>query len=259
MKKKFHFIAVLTFYTIALELSIFFRVRQLNPDWYLNLSDLEYGWVPISLFKALGPLVGGLFCILFLRKYFKSTISLTGKSLALSLIYFLAPVLMIGVWGVNSDSGGNTHLFGLLTGLTMMGYCLFEETGWRGFLQDAFRGILNPYRFIIIGVLWYFWHLNFLTVGPYNWKFGLFVHLPSCIFGSWIIGYFADKYKSLLIAAAIHSMFNIFFDLQADLLTKAIIATGVLLIWILTSFLFNKNANTKSVINNNSDLLSYEY
>ncbi len=51
-----------------------------------------------------------------------------------------------------------------------MVYCLFEETGWRGFLQDA-------------GSL----------------KFGLLIHLPSCILGSWGIGVMADKYKSLLV------------------------------------------------------------
>jgi len=228
------------FYLIAVGLSMFFRVHRLNPEWYLNLEQYRFGWVLISLLRASGPLVGGVLSILLFRNLVKRTITLSGTSIAGSLLYFGAPVLMITILGISNNSSVNTHLLGLESGLTIMVYCLFEETGWRGFLLDAMRHIANPLRFIIIGILWYIWHLNFLSGNMASLKFGLLIHLPACVFGSWIISFMADKYKSILVAAGVHSVFNVFFDLQTDLQSKLIIEAGVFLIWIATSYFVDK-------------------
>ena len=96
-------------------------------------------------------------------------------------------------------------------------------------------------RIITIGTLWYLWHLNFLSPELHSLKFGLLVHLPSCILGSWIIGYMADKYKSIMVAAAIHSVFNIFFDLQTDMKSKVMIVAGIFLLWVPLSWLLEKH------------------
>ena len=162
------------------------------------------------------------------------------------MLYFLAPVLMITFIGAGHDPNQNGRLYGLMSGLTIIIYCLFEETGWRGFLQDAMRDVPNPYRFIIIGIFWYLWHLNFISAhDASSLRFGLLVHLPSCILGSWIIGSMADKYKSLMVAAAIHSIFNIFFDLDTDLKAKIIIVTGIFMIWIPLSWMIEKTMKIK--------------
>jgi len=50
----------------------------------------------------------------------------------------------------------------------------------------------------------------------------------------------ADKYKSVMVAAAIHSIFNIFFDLQTDMKSKLIIVTAVFVIWISSSYVLDK-------------------
>jgi len=242
MKKLFSVKQVLIYYAVAIALSMFFRVPRLNPDWYLHLHNYTFGWILISLLRASGPLVGGLLCISMFRNKYKRTITLTGSSLAASTIYFGAPVLLVAFVGITGSGGKNSHVFGLISGITLMLYCLFEEVGWRGFLQDAMRGIPNPARFIIIGTLWYLWHLNFLSPDLHSLKVGLLVHLPSCIFGSWIIGYFADKYKSILVAAAIHSIFNIFFDLQTDMKSKLFIVAGIFLIWVTSSYFIDKKA-----------------
>ena len=234
---------VLFYYLIAVGLSMFFRVPKLNPEWYLNLVNYQFGWVLISLLRASGPLVGGILSIWLFRNLVKRTITLSGTSLAASLLYFGAPVFMVTILGISGNSGVSTHLFGLESGLTIMVYCLFEETGWRGFLLDAMRHMANPLRFIIIGILWYVWHLNFLSGTMASLKFGLMIHLPACIFGSWIISFMADKYKSILVAAGVHSVFNVFFDLQTDLLSKLIIEAGVFLIWIATSYFVDKKKN----------------
>ncbi|MFZ4523153.1 MAG: CPBP family intramembrane glutamic endopeptidase [Bacteroidales bacterium] len=240
MKKFLKTEQVLLYYVIAVGLSMFFRVPQLNPEWYINLQNYNYGWILISLLRASGPLVGGILCINLFRNRYNRLITLTGRTLAGSAIYFGAPVLLIAILGINSSGASNSHLFGLLSGLTILLYCLFEEMGWRGFLQDAMRGVPNPYRFIVIGTLWYLWHLNFLSPELHSLKFGLLFHLPSCIFGSWIIGFLADKYKSIMVAAAIHSIFNIFFDLQTDIKSKLFIVAGVLLIWMTSSYILDK-------------------
>jgi len=240
MKKFFSAEHVIIYYVIAVALSMSFRVPGLNPAWYINLQNYKFGWILVSLLRASGPLVGGIICIVIFRNKYERTITLTGKSLAISAIYFGAPVLLISILGVSDSGGENSHSFGFLSGLTLIMYCLFEEIGWRGFLQDAMRGIPNPFRFILIGTLWYLWHLNFLSPDLHSFKFGLLVHLPSCILGSWIIGYLADKYKSIMVAAAIHSIFNIFFDLQTDMKSKLIIVTGVFIIWISSSFFLDK-------------------
>ena len=242
MKKLFSVKHVLIYYAVAIALSMFFRVPRLNPDWYLHLHNYTFGWILISLLRASGPLVGGLLCISMFRNKYKRTITLTGSSLAASTIYFGVPVLLIAFVGITGSGEENSHVLGLISGITLMLYCLFEEAGWRGFLQDAMRGIPNPARFIIIGALWYLWHLNFLSPELHSLKFGLLVHLPSCIFGSWIIGYFADKYKSILVAAAIHSIFNIFFDLQTDMKSKLFIVAGIFLIWVTSSYFIDKKA-----------------
>ena len=240
MKKLFSAEQVIVYYVIAIALSMFFRVPWLNPEWYVNLQNYKSGWILVSLLRASGPLTGGILCVLFFRNKYQRTITLSGKSLAISIIYFGAPVLLISILGTTGSGNANPHMFGLLSGLTLMIYCLFEEIGWRGFLQDSMRGIPNPFRFIIIGTLWYLWHFNFLTPELHPLMFGLLVHLPSCILGSWIIGYMADKYQSIMVSAAIHSIFNIFFDLQADMKSKLFIVAGVFVIWISSSYVIDR-------------------
>ncbi len=240
MKKFFSVQQVIVYYVIAVALSMFFRVPGLNPEWYINLQNYKSGWILVSLLRASGPLAGGILCIVIFRNKYERLITLTGKSLAISAIYFGAPLLLISIMGISGSGVENSHSFGFLSGLVLMIYCLFEETGWRGFLFDSMRGIPNPLRFIFIGTLWYLWHLNFLSPELHSLKFGLLVHLPSCILGSWIIGNMADKYKSVMVAAAIHSIFNIFFDLQTDMKSKLIIVTAVFVIWISSSYVLDK-------------------
>jgi len=241
MQKSVRIDLILIYYFIAVGLSAFFRVPSLNPDWYQNLLHSEYGWMLWRILRASGPLAGGVLCIWVFRNKYRRTITVSGTSAGRSILYYLAPVIMIAIVGVSGEPGQNMHYYGLLSGVTLMVYCLFEETGWRGFMQDAMRGIPNPIRFIIIGTLWYLWHLNFISAHDAgSLKFGLMIHLPSCILGSWGIGVMADKYKSLLVAAAIHSIFNIFFDLHAGLGSKAIIVAGVVILWITISWFYDR-------------------
>ncbi|MEI6683721.1 MAG: CPBP family intramembrane glutamic endopeptidase [Bacteroidota bacterium] len=240
MNKRSSFLQVLIYYGIAILLSLLFRVPRFNPEWYLHLQSYPYGWIMFSLLRASGPLAGGIISILIFRNRYERTITLTGFSARVSALFFGAPVLLISIFGIAGTGAENPHWYGFLSGLTLIVYCLFEETGWRGFLQDALRGIPNPFRFMIIGILWYLWHLNLLSPELYSVKFGLLVHLPSCILGSWIIGHLADKYKSIMVAAAAHCIFNIFFDLHTDMKAKVMIVAGMLLIWIVSSRLLDK-------------------
>ena len=115
MKKRVRFDLIIVYYVIAIVLSMFFRVDDLNPAWYINLKQYDYGWLFVRLLRALGPLTGGVLCILIFRKKYNRTITLKGKSFSMSIIYFLAPVLLITLMGISGSHNHNIHVFGLIT------------------------------------------------------------------------------------------------------------------------------------------------
>jgi len=45
--------------------------------------------------------------------------------------------------GVQNKYGINTHLYGLIAAFGSFIYCIMEEYGWRGYLQEEFR-FLQP-------------------------------------------------------------------------------------------------------------------
>jgi membrane protease YdiL (CAAX protease family) len=82
-------------------------------------------------------------------------------------------------------------------------YGLLEETGWRGFLQQQLQGLPKIWNILIVGTLWFVWHLNFdLTIMN-------LIFLGLLFFGTWGIGIVASTTKSLLAVSAFHSLNNI--------------------------------------------------
>jgi membrane protease YdiL (CAAX protease family) len=82
-------------------------------------------------------------------------------------------------------------------------YGLLEEIGWRGFLQQQLQGLPGIWNILIVSILWFVWHLNFEITAINLIFFGLL------IFGSWGMGFVANKTKSLLLVAAFHSLNNV--------------------------------------------------
>ncbi len=77
-----------------------------------------------------------------------------GTSPIRSIVAALIPVTIFTLIGVDNSLGANRHFFGFLTVLTVLLYCVSEESGWRGYLQDALHPLPTAAWTGIIGGLW---------------------------------------------------------------------------------------------------------
>lgn len=118
----------------------------------------------------------------------------------------LVPIAILSIIGVNNEFKLESHLYGFIAIVGTLLYCIMEEYGWRGYLQEELKTLQPWQKYLIIGVLWYLWHLSFLTkvsVGE-----NLFL-LAMMIFGSWGIGQVAELTKSIVVSACFHLIIQI--------------------------------------------------
>jgi len=85
-------------------------------------------------------------------------------------------------------------------------YCILEEYGWRGYLQEELKSLKAWQKYFIIGFMWYLWHLTFLTKATVG---GNIFFLSMMIFGSWGIGQVAESTKSIMASACFHLIIQI--------------------------------------------------
>ena len=144
------------------------------------------------------------------------------------------PILLLTIIGVDNSRGENAHYYGFIAGIATFVYCFAEEYGWRGYLQDELKSIKEWQRVLIIGTLWYLWHLSFIQNRDIldNLQF-----LGWMIFGSWGIGKITDLTKSIFVASCFHMiiqimMFNRLIRNGIDGTEKLIILTVSVIIWI---------------------------
>ncbi|MBD3341646.1 MAG: CPBP family intramembrane metalloprotease [Candidatus Lokiarchaeota archaeon] len=193
---------ILVFYLIALISSIVLRID--SPEWF-NQFHLPYG---LSIYKewlgGLGPFFGALFVTRIFNV--ERTISFFGTSKAKSILMAIIPVVLFTIVGA-STSEVNNHFYGFHLGVMLVIYGLLEETGWRGYLQDELRGIHPVIKYVLIGFLWYAWHLTFI---------GNILHLKSelsilfiLILASWGIGQAAEYTQSIIVSGCLHIIGNI--------------------------------------------------
>lgn len=152
------------------------------------------------------------------------------------------PIILMSVFGVKNPNGVDVHTYGFIAGVGTLIYCFCEEIGWRGYLQDELGKIKDWQRALIIGFLWYFWHLSFIS--NQNIVDNL-MFLGWMIFGSWGIGKVIDLTKSILAATCIHMIVNImmFNSMTIDGITrdeKLIIAGVSVGLWILILKIWKK-------------------
>jgi len=236
---------IAVFYLIALVFAYFFRYAQ--PEWYDTL-DLPAGLTIVrNLLSALGPWLGAFLVTILLRPERK--VSLFGSGRLPSLIMIAVPVVVFTLFGASNSDGLNEYYYGLIVGLLMAVYCLFEESGWRGYLQDELRG-MNPFlRYVVIGVMWYAWHLTFL--GSSNLVNELII-LAILIGASWGIGQAVEHTKSLMVAACFHMIGNLvaLSSLLKSCYTfsERMLISGIcVLIWILILMSWEKLGRSRSV------------
>ncbi len=225
----------LIFYSIALLLSNLFRfdVFELNQQ----LSGLPL-WPSIMLKTVLegsGVFIGALIGIALLKKERSPKITFSGHLKYWNIIMVLIGITAVAVVGVANDFGLNRHIYGLLAVIATFAYCIMEEYGWRGYLQNELSSLKPMAKYVIIGILWYLWHLTFLKGGSVQEN--LFF-MGLLIFGSWGIGQIAEATKSIVASACFHLIVQImsFNALIKDGLTgteKWILLGICVVLWVL--------------------------
>lgn len=207
-REKVHWLSVVVFYLLACAISWpFFWKRDVLGQ---QVPTFTYMW---------GPGIAAIITMLLFRKRHPRTITIFGGSIGKSLLFYLLPSLALGVV-IALTAGDELREFEspivVVFILPIMGIIntLGEELGWRGFLQDALRPLPPVWRYVLIGVLWEFWHFTNRTAGDPLGKVAivLAISYPATIILSWIIGLATDRTKSVMIAVTLHAWVNALFE-----------------------------------------------
>lgn len=164
-------------------------------------------FVPVSvLLEGSGVFIAAILAIFFLRKNRKTEISFWGTSKLYGIIMVLIPLILIPIIGVENEFEMHSSIYALIAIGSTLVYCVMEELGWRGYLQEELKELKDWKKYLIIGFLWYVWHLTFLTKASFVDNvtfFGLMV------LGSWGIGQVVQSTKSVLAGACFHMIIQI--------------------------------------------------
>lgn len=198
---------VILFFTIAITVSNIFRFNLFEIK--TRIFEL-YPRISIPLITFLeggGVLFGALIAIHLMKKSKDSSMSLFGNSRTKSILLFTLPIIVLTIIGINNSVELNPNIYGFVAAISIFIYCVFEEYGWRGYLQDELS-IMKPWkRYLLIGFLWYLWHLPFVSNTNIIDNITM---LAITIVASWGIGQIAIATKSIIACAAFHFVVNIF-------------------------------------------------
>ena len=191
---------------IALSFSYFFRINP--PEWY-QAMNWPAALQPFQrLLGALGVFIGAV--VVEQIHPTKKQITILGTSPRYSLLMISLPVLLFTVIGVPNDGNVEPHIFGLIVGVQALLWVFLEEYGWRGYLQNELSNYKPIHKYLVIGILWYCWHLWFLQHSMLDDPSGFFTNMlvGLVIIGgaSWGIGLIADRTKSILASACFHML-----------------------------------------------------
>ncbi len=226
---------VLLFYAIAITVSNLFRfdLFELNArlgEW----SGLGYVIIR-NLLEGSGVFLGALVGLYLLKNSRPLTISFWGTSQRFVLLMALVPFVLISVIGLRNRFGVNEHLFGAVATIAVLIYCVMEEYGWRGYLQQELSGFQQLTKYLAIGVLWYLWHLAFME-NPSVLANVLF--LGTLVLGSWGIGQVAVLTRSIGASACVHfvvniTFFNVFFHQALDPMMLGVVIAVCIVAWVI--------------------------
>ncbi|WP_211233392.1 CPBP family intramembrane glutamic endopeptidase [Pontibacter actiniarum] len=197
------------------------------------------------ILEGSGVFIGALLTILFLKKNRKVETTLLGTSKLKSLVMAVIPIIILTSIGVKNVFELDSHLYGFIAVIGTLLYCIMEEYGWRGYLQEELKTLQPWKKYLIIGFTWYLWHLTFLTKATVGDN--LFF-LAMMLLGSWGIGQVAELTKSVLASACFHliiqiMMFNALIKNGINGTDKLIVLSVSIVLWILIMKKW-KNENT---------------
>jgi uncharacterized protein len=181
-----------------------------------------------------GPGIGALVCMLAFHRSHRRVITLVGTSWVRSVLFYVTPFLLLAAFRAHTLFGYNKPA--LIAALPMFVSVLGEELGWRGFLQDALRPLPPVGRFVLIGVLWEFWHFTTRTAhgwSPLRTVITLLISYSAVILLSFILGFAAERSRSVLVAVALHSYIDVLLN-NLDLYLPLLLALPVWALLLLT-------------------------
>jgi len=239
---------VILFFVLATAISAPFRLHWIAPEKALTLpGGLN---VLFRILGGIGPFVAYLIMYHLVKSNVPRTNNFYGRSKTSSIISIALIPIGLSIVGVSNEAGLNRNYFGLLYGLTLAIYSLGEEYGWRGYLQQALQPLPGVLKIFTIAVLWYVWHLNFLSqeISAKNHV----IHFLFLVAGSWGLLKITDISRSILFAGAVHQSFNILTDVKGDFLERLIVLFAAVIVWII--LLRRMSANTSPTNASSSDM-----
>lgn len=184
--------AITIFYIIAIGLRYY--ITEIKPSFFTN-SNLYIN----ILLQGIGPLLGGLFVIKVLKR--PNQLKLLEIGILKTILAISIPIVLFSLVGILNT--GVPYFNAPKYIAIIIVYALFEEYGWRNYLQSELIELNKIIKCLIITILWFVWHLNFeLSIDNLIFFIILFA-------GSFGIGYVAEKSKSLILVALFHAFFNI--------------------------------------------------
>jgi membrane protease YdiL (CAAX protease family) len=175
-----------------------------------------------TILQGVGPAIGAIVtCYIF---KIKTTMTLKGNASSFVLplvIFWLVPIFALGLFlffKTGEVSGGI---------LSILIYALFEETGWRGFLQPMLQFLPKFAGIIIVTVMWFVWHLNF------ELSLSNFIFFLILLAGSWGMRAIANKTHSLIAVSAFHASYDIYAATNSRSIVFDLILALCFVLWIL--------------------------
>ena len=226
---------ILIFFIIATIISNIFRFNIFDHKSQLEQLPNWISILTIVLLEGSGIIISALIAIRLLKKERQTEMTLFGTSKSKSLIMIIIPIIILTIIGVGNEYEIDSHLYGLIAVIGTILYCIMEEYGWRGYLQEELKTLKPWQKNLIIGFIWYLWHLNFITDTSIS---GNLFFLSMMIFGSWGIGQVAESTKSILASACFHliiqiMMFNLLIRNGIDGTEKLIILGISVVLWFI--------------------------
>ncbi|MEE9348857.1 MAG: CPBP family intramembrane glutamic endopeptidase [Flavobacteriaceae bacterium] len=191
--KRIGYIAIYYFIAVAFR----YYILKVRPNFFTN-ADV---FIQILL-EGIGPLLGGLLMIKVFKR--KNDLSLFPIGFWTSIILVAIPILLFTLVGIINTGTPYYSLGPKIVGGAII-YGLFEEYGWRAYLQTELKDLKKIYKYLIISVLWYAWHLEFGFTLNHLMSYGFILA------GTIGIGKVADVSKSLILVALFHAFFNLFY------------------------------------------------
>jgi uncharacterized protein len=241
--KKISATRLLLFLIIGFGMSNIFRFDIFHFNEILEKNSKRSYLITEGILEGSGIFIAGLLGLFLLKKQRKVEMSFFGTSRLKSLLMASIPTILLIIIGVQNKYGIDAHLYGFIAAFGSFIYCIMEEYGWRGYLQEEFQFLKPIVKFLLIGFIWYFWHLSFLMDIPV--MDNLFF-LGALIFGSWGIGKIAELTNSILVCSCFHLivnifMYNQFFNNAFSGISKLIIFIVSISLWILILIKWKKD------------------